>query len=259
MIRLGLDNDDGAILRWFIEFQVTGKMDEERGPDGKTYFWIKYPRIVLDLPLLKISPETVARRLLKMAKAGVLLHYHHKAGGSFSMYRMGPEFECLVSSPPARSNAEGQRQDADRSADERVPPARSNADQNTLSSSKDSKKKEEYPQDSHPLILATLLMTEHRKTDEKFLIGKERDTLQRWAADIDKLIRLDKRTPDEIRRVIVWSQSPGCFWVSNILSGAKLREKFSQLIGQVSGARTVTKLSATAYDPSQPQVVERSM
>lgn len=105
---------------------------------------------------------------------------------------------------------------------------------NTSSSLQKKDKSNTYPQDSHPVILATLLLTEHRKIDEKFLVGKEESSIQRWADDIEKLIRIDNRTPEEIRSVILWTQSPGCFWASNILSGAKLREKFPTLIGQSS-------------------------
>ena len=84
-------------------------------------------------------------------------------------------------------------------------------------------------------------MTEHRKNDEKFLVGKESSTLQRWAADIEKIIRLDGRTAEDIRRVILWCQAPGCFWVPNILSGAKLREKFPTLWIQASKAPAMTE------------------
>jgi len=117
----------------------------------------------------------------------------------------------------------------------------------------------EFPQDSPPLVLATLLLTEHRKMDEKFLVGKEDATVQRWASDIEKLIRIDKRTVDEIRRVILWVQSPGCFWASNILSGVKLREKFPQLIGQVSARKPAGQPSGVNFDPDRPGFQERSM
>ena len=52
--------------------------------------------------------------------------------------------------------------------------------------------------------------------------------LQTWAKDIDLMIRLDKRTPEDIQRVIKWSQAD-TFWQSNILSTAKLRKQFDQL------------------------------
>ncbi len=52
--------------------------------------------------------------------------------------------------------------------------------------------------------------------------------LQAWAKDVDRMIRLDKRTPEEIQAVIKWCQSDP-FWQNNILSTIKLRSKFDQL------------------------------
>jgi hypothetical protein len=59
------------------------------------------------------------------------------------------------------------------------------------------------------------------------------ENLSIWARDIELLIRIDQRTPEEIRRVIDWCQQPGGFWGPNILSGRKLREKFDTLAGQM--------------------------
>ena len=52
--------------------------------------------------------------------------------------------------------------------------------------------------------------------------------ITKWAIDIDRMISIDNRTPEEIRSVIEFCQNDD-FWQSNILSTAKLREKFDQL------------------------------
>jgi len=52
--------------------------------------------------------------------------------------------------------------------------------------------------------------------------------LQNWAKHIDYMIRLDKRTPEQINDIIVFSQEDS-FWKSNVLSTEKLRQKFDQL------------------------------
>ncbi len=51
---------------------------------------------------------------------------------------------------------------------------------------------------------------------------------QSWAKHFDLMIRRDKRTVEDIRKVMEWSQKDS-FWSSNILSARKLREKFDQL------------------------------
>jgi hypothetical protein len=56
----------------------------------------------------------------------------------------------------------------------------------------------------------------------------KRPNIQAWAKDIDLMIRIDKRSPEGIQRVIEWCQADS-FWQSNILSTAKLRKQFDQL------------------------------
>lgn len=56
---------------------------------------------------------------------------------------------------------------------------------------------------------------------------------QRWAKDIDLMLRIDKLDPDKIADVIEWSHK-NTFWRANILSGKKLREKYLQLSIQMN-------------------------
>jgi len=49
-----------------------------------------------------------------------------------------------------------------------------------------------------------------------------------WGRQADLMLRVDRRTPEEISALIQWSQRDN-FWKSNILSMGKLREKFDQL------------------------------
>lgn len=61
-----------------------------------------------------------------------------------------------------------------------------------------------------------------RNGNRKPTIGKN------WKQAIDRLIRIDGYTSDQIRQVINWSQQDE-FWQGNILSAAKLRKQFDQL------------------------------
>lgn|GEM_PF-2780654 len=60
--------------------------------------------------------------------------------------------------------------------------------------------------------------------------------LREWAVVVDCMIRLDSRKPERIEAVIRWCQADttprgpnGFCWANNILSTAKLREKFDRL------------------------------
>ena len=53
-----------------------------------------------------------------------------------------------------------------------------------------------------------------------------------WAKDIELAIRIDKRTPEQLKECIDWIYSGkgnSSFWIPNILSGKKLRQKFDTI------------------------------
>lgn len=64
-----------------------------------------------------------------------------------------------------------------------------------------------------------------RKNNPKVKIP---DDLNKWALEIDKMIRVDERSEEDIRKVMYFTQADD-FWKCNILSTKKLREKFDQL------------------------------
>lgn len=93
------------------------------------------------------------------------------------------------------------------------------------------KRKKTFPQDSDPYLLAKYLETNIRRNCPDF--PEDESRRQRWAVDMDLMIRVDKHDPDEVAAVIEWCQRDG-FWRSNILSGKKLREKYLQLVLNMS-------------------------
>lgn len=69
------------------------------------------------------------------------------------------------------------------------------------------------------LSIKTWMDTYNYPTDSAF---------QTWCLEIDKMIRIDKRTESQVKTVIDWLPKDD-FWRSNILSGAKLRKQFDTL------------------------------
>jgi len=55
--------------------------------------------------------------------------------------------------------------------------------------------------------------------------------IKQWTKDIDLAIRIDERTEAELIGCIDWiySTNKGSFWIPNIMSGKKLREKFDTM------------------------------
>jgi hypothetical protein len=68
--------------------------------------------------------------------------------------------------------------------------------------------------------------------------------LKSWAKHIDLMIRIDKRTIDEIRGCINWCQQDP-FWQNNILSTAKLRKQFDTLYLKAKGSKDGISASIT--------------
>jgi len=85
------------------------------------------------------------------------------------------------------------------------------------------------------------------------LTAKKQDAVKRWADEIDKMNRIDGRTWNEIEAMIAWCQRDN-FWKGNILSGAKLREKFDQLSAKKSTSpQFETETDITKPDPLSAQ------
>ena len=115
-----------------------------------------------------------------------------------------------------------------------------NTNKNNKNGKNNKKRRNVFSLDSIEYELSKLLLTEIRKNDENFLASNpdaEAPSLQRWAFQIDRLLRLDHRPPEEIRQVIVFAQTSS-FWRSNILSGQKLREKYTTLLLQMKPQST---------------------
>jgi hypothetical protein len=86
----------------------------------------------------------------------------------------------------------------------------------------------------HAKLLYDLILQNDPKAKEP--------NMQKWAYDIDKLHRLDRRSFEEIESAIRWCQKDD-FWHTNILSAGKLRGKFQQLILKMKGNGDATNRS----------------
>lgn len=81
--------------------------------------------------------------------------------------------------------------------------------------------------------LAQLLVTRVRERDPKAGLPKSAKRLaEDWAPPIEKLHRLKRRSWEEIRAVLEFSQRDS-FWQRNVLSGAKLYKQFETLHAQL--------------------------
>ena len=88
---------------------------------------------------------------------------------------------------------------------------------------KEIEKDNKFNEDSAEFKLSLYL---YELVNKNFTMKKP--NLQTWASHIDKIIRIDGRTAEEVKRVIEWSQQDS-FWKQNIRSTSKLRKQYAQL------------------------------
>ena len=130
-------------------------------------------------------------------------------------------------------------------SDNRATTEQQQSNTNKNDKNEENDKKRTFLVDSPEYQLSLHLFNGIRSNDSK---AKEPD-LQKWASEIDKLIRIDKRTPEEIAKVIEFSQSDS-FWKSNILSTATLRKQFPKLFLKANNGSSSNK-SAYRHDPEK--------
>lgn len=95
-IELGLCSDDLLVLRWFVDFAGTPKM-RTMIIDNQIYYWVNYSTVLEELPILKISKQTLYKKhFTNLCNANVLIHKQVKDGGNFSYYCYGINYETLV-------------------------------------------------------------------------------------------------------------------------------------------------------------------
>lgn len=91
---------------------------------------------------------------------------------------------------------------------------------------KPAKPKPEKVVDPIDMELAKLLSAEMKKNNQMYLEKPEQ--VSSWADEIRLMRTIDKRKPEDIRVVILWSQVDS-FWRKNIESAGKLRKQFARL------------------------------
>jgi hypothetical protein len=99
---------------------------------------------------------------------------------------------------------------------------------------KNEKKKSSSPESLRLSGLLADMILRNNSGNTQLNNGKRESTVRKWAADIDKLMKIEGQSAEQIERVIRWCQKD-IFWKSNILSGATLRKQWDRLTVQMQG------------------------
>ena len=100
------------------------------------------------------------------------------------------------------------------------------------SSSSSSSNKELFVETSDEFRLSKYLFSKILENNP----NAKKPNIQVWAKQVDLMLRIDKRIPDDIQAIIDWSQEDD-FWKFNILGTKKLREQFDRLWLKMTGGK----------------------
>ena len=103
MMELNLDMKDIAILRYFIDFRETGRMNYEI-VEGEKYYWINYSSVENEMPHIRLGKRAIMLRMLKLRDLGILVHYTKKEGGTYSFYNLGSKYNELINKNKTTKN-----------------------------------------------------------------------------------------------------------------------------------------------------------
>ena len=107
-------------------------------------------------------------------------------------------------------------------------------------------KKRVYDKDSDYYKLSEFFISQIKKNNSNF----KDPNIQKWSDDFRKIIEIDDRDKYEVAMMIKWVQKDS-FWMSNVLSPAKLREKYDQLVLRMANSSEPHVLNQSK--PSKPK------
>jgi hypothetical protein len=214
------------------------------------------PSVILGhaFPWDEIQPRKLAGWLVEIESVGLILRYEHdgKPYAAFRHWRRHQQInkpsDSVLPAPPdpvvVQENSQHNSRSApvvlrEDSSSESCSPARTDRIGSDRKGTDNTPAAELAEQEDREEVahLCNLLADLIRSNDPNAKVAPDS---KRWRDAVRLLIDADGRSPDEIERIIRWSQADD-FWRSNILSAPKLRDKFTQLalkanspIGQLS-------------------------
>ena len=102
-VKLGLNNDDLLILRWFVDFTPSPKIKSCQ-INGKTFYWINYHHIIEGLPILQKTEQSISKyNIQRLLDAGVLVReirlnapeIEHRSGKT-AWFGLGEKYTLLI-------------------------------------------------------------------------------------------------------------------------------------------------------------------
>lgn len=184
-VKLGLDCQDLVFLAWFVRWVQKRNMRRRESEDGTVCYWLNYPTVLAQLPMLRITDKSaLSRRLHRLVDAGVLVGTVEKVagGGSRTFYGFGGEWEYLTDTPDDSSATSRDDSSATSDVAEEPPPT---SDPNETSGPKTSAVASAPAREVPPTRRFSDLF--YARDKHKWAVGgregKSLATLVKWAKD----------------------------------------------------------------------------
>jgi hypothetical protein len=220
------------------------------GVELKRGQWIRsYRKLAQDLAykegrgVKEYSIKTISKCVKKLVDAGTITVEETKQGTLFTIVNYA-KYQDKQELKKETGNASGNEVETngERSGNNNK---NGNKGKNDKNVKKNTQRK--YAEDSIYIKLAKYFVEQIRNNNPDF----KDPNYQRWANDIRLMMEIDKRTEEQIRYLMRWVQQDN-FEMANVLSPAKLRKRFDQLVMKVKSERERMK-NVIPYRPKQEQ------
>jgi len=104
-VNLGLNSEELIVLRWFVDFYATNRMIKT-SIGNEQYSWINYKSLLEDLPILRISKQTLSKRIFgDLVKAKILKKkVIKKSNGTFTVFNFDYNYGLLINNDLSSDN-----------------------------------------------------------------------------------------------------------------------------------------------------------
>jgi DNA-binding MarR family transcriptional regulator len=232
-LSLGLNINQALIL------QLIGEAHSWATPqiiDDEVYYWTARQKIADELTILNLKSDTIYRHIKSLAEKGLI------------DYKKVGKKDCIKLTEKGKNYYVGNESEKEQNSEIDSTKLGNESENNSEMNPTYNNTNIINIQDNKTLLTASL-----KEADEvsKYLKQKIMNYQPdhkpidetKWVKDIELAIRVDKRTKEQLIACIDWVYSTkGNFWIPNIMSGKKLRDKFDQM--QIQSRRTNGTTSA---------------
>lgn len=212
------------------------------------YYWVARQQIADDLPLLALKNDTVYRHLKVLAEIKLIDYKKVGKKDCIRVTKKGREY-LIKGGENAMSEINpnhyvGNKSEKNENSEINPRKLGNKSENNSEINPTDTTTSINHTTKNNSSVTTEVLTPS--QTDSKIVAGYllkkivdnkpnfKKPNLSTWGKEIERAIRIDGRTKDELIGCIDWIYSgAGSFWIPNILSAKKLREKFDTMEAQM--------------------------